>query len=249
MELFDNSFVKEFMINDKSYKTRQCKYLSNFNIIKHNVVCIIVVGLNENPFVDVWIKIYFDTLCKLNYGVIIINPHWKKLDNNEDDVNSIHYQLQLNNIFEELFKTCKLEKINLTINFISFSQGGCQTIYFMLKSPIIHNIIHNCNTYMNINKIILLDPYPPDDNIYEIQCPYLKNNILSMKCISKIMDRTLIFTVDGKSPYEIERLPIGKWTAEILKIDVAKLNNFIQIDNINHSDIPLNVLNYIIKIL
>ena len=220
----------------------ECHYLSSSNALVQNIVWIIVPGLLETPWTDVWIESYANSLNNFGWGIIAINPHWKQITNINDDVNAYHYQWQLSEILKEWFDLHN-NKSNAFIGYIAFSQGGCQTINFLLDSPLVHNIIHNHSLNLWIGGPILLDPYPlENDDILKL-CP-IKNK-RSIECIAPLLDKMLIYSVDGNAR-KIERLPIGLWTAELLGVSNKKnwLGNKILVtkNNVDHSDIPTSVL-------
>ena len=78
-------------------------------------------------------------------GVIAINPHWRQIN---DDVNADQYQVQLQELCEQWFNLHQGSQGS--IGFIGYSQGGCQTIMFLLTNPVMHKIIHH---YLMLNII------------------------------------------------------------------------------------------------
>lgn len=214
-----------------------CPYLSSQNALSQSRLWIIVPGLNETPWRDPWISSYCEAIMQLGAGVISINPHWRPIN---DDVNASQYQAQLEELCEQWFTIH--QNGQASIGFIGYSQGGCQTIMFLLTNPLIHKIIHHY-PQLNLYPPILIDPYPPDEDLLaNISCPLTNSNAL--KCIRDLLEKSCIFNVDGNiSVGGIERLPIGAWTAELLGIKSSVL---VTVNDVNHSDLPPVVLSDVI---
>ena len=243
-------------MNKMSFKLfPNCQYICNPGALIQDVLWIIVPGLLETPN-EPWIKTYCNSLHELGWGVVILNPHWKNSSEDtinsleiNDDVNSYHYQWQLKELLEEWFNFHN--KTIASIGFIGFSQGGCQTISFLLNSSLVHKIIHNNLLNIKIYGPILLDPFPPDDDIIlATYCPIQSINSSrekSVNCIGQLLENSLIYSVDGNTKStNIERLPIGQWTAELLgvadKYNMNKTKILVTKNDVNHSDLPLMVL-------
>jgi hypothetical protein len=190
--------------------------------------CIISPGFGQRPTTK-WIKTYSEALLNEGYNVVTIDPNHK----NSNAVNGSEYQLQLRQAVEKSDETGDLV-------LIGYSQGGCQVLEFLLDTNG-HKLLHSSRKI----HLILLDPYPPEENIVNEGKCYMNESTQAKTCVLSRLEKSLLFSVDGDTKGgDVERFEIGKITGE----EFGLKEDFIRIlPTVRHRKVPYVALPVVIK--